>query len=424
MTEVKRKIHILGLNSFNFEELPHSSKKLFKNIQNIAVPESYSANIQKWLDKSTNKQKTFFFSKSDQNLIDWLRKNNDDVLLISRGDPLWFGIGRILLENFTKDELIFYPSNTCVQLAASKLKIPWQDIFTVSMHGRDSTILTKAIKNKKPIIAIITDSKKSTLELIRKNLIELQLDNFYEFWLCEELGFRNELIRKIAFEESFPKDISSLNIVFLLKQEQLKKGHQTPLFGLRDSSFKTYSDRPNLLTKREVRIQILADLELPEKGILWDIGAGCGTIGLEALRLRPKLKLVSIDKRFGTKAIITENAKRLNVSPQKIIEQDIKLILKKGLPKHLNSPNRVVIGGCDKATKISIIKYLSKDIHKGDIIVLPIITYEAMQEIQKVFQDLDYETNLNLIQTYKGLTISEGTRFEPNNPIFIIKGQR
>ena len=45
------------------------------------------------------------------------------------------------------------------------------------------------------------------------------------------------------------------------------------------------------MTKREIRIQILADLELPQEGVLWDLGAGVGSVGLEALRLRPKLKL-------------------------------------------------------------------------------------------------------------------------------------
>ena len=54
------------------------------------------------------------------------RSRKTDVILISRGDPLWFGIGRILLENFSKDELSFYPSNTCIQLAFSKL-IVWKE---------------------------------------------------------------------------------------------------------------------------------------------------------------------------------------------------------------------------------------------------------------------------------------------------------
>ncbi len=94
-----------------------------------------------------------------------------DVILISRGDPLWFGVGRILLENFSKDELIFYPSNTCIQLAFSKLKISWQDTVNVSIHGRDSTKLIEALRARPSSLTIITDSNNKSLEVIKKHFI-------------------------------------------------------------------------------------------------------------------------------------------------------------------------------------------------------------------------------------------------------------
>ena len=210
-----------------------------------------------------------------------LEKN--DVILISRGDPLWFGIGRILLENFSKDELSFYPSNTCIQLVFSKLKIPWQDTINLSIHGRDSTKLIEALKTKPSSLSFITDSNNKSLEIIKKNLSELNLIDFYDFWLCEEIGFENEKIKKLILKESLPSDISSLNIVVLKKTKKNYSNNDLPLFGISDHLFKTFDDRPNLLTKREVRVQILAALELPRNGVIWDIGAGCGSIGLEAV---------------------------------------------------------------------------------------------------------------------------------------------
>ena len=86
--------------------------------------------------------------------------------------------------------------------------------------------------------------------------------------------------------------------------------------------------------------------------------------------------------------------------------------------------NRVVIGGCDKETKIEIIEAISKHLKRGDIIVLPIIIYEVLQKVSNLLKQLNYETSMNLIQTFKGLSISEGTRFEPNNPVFIIKAKK
>jgi len=424
MTEVNRKIHVVGINSYIFGDLSSKLQDLFSKTENIAVPNSYLEEIKSWSENDLEKKKTFFSSKSNYELVNWLRFQKTDVILISRGDPLWFGIGRILLENFSKDELSFHPSNTCIQLAFSKLKIPWQDTFNVSIHGRDSTKLVEALKARPSSLAIITDLNNKSLEIIKKNLSELNLIEFYDFWLCEEIGFEKENIRKLNLKESLPSNISSLNIVVLIKTTRNYSNNNLPLFGISDHIFKTFDDRPNLFTKREVRVQILADLELPQKGVIWDIGAGCGSIGLEALKLRPYLDLFCIDKRIGSKALILENSKRLGVKPKFIFEEDINKTLNTRNLSSFEKPNRLVIGGCDKKTKIQIINKLAKDMSIGDIIVIPIIDFQTIKELKEELEDKNFKTNLNLIQTYKSLSIANGMRLEPNNPIFLLKGKK
>tara|TARA_B100000945_G_scaffold128278_1_gene102211 strand:- start:66 stop:1340 length:1275 start_codon:yes stop_codon:yes gene_type:complete len=424
MPKEKRKIHVIGINSFEFVELPKKIQNLFLETDNIAVPNAYFSNINVWAKNNSKKKKIFFSSNSDHKLINWLKSQKTDVILISRGDPLWFGIGRILLKNFSKEELSFYPSNTCVQLAFSKLKIPWQEINTVSIHGRDSSKFVQAIKSKPSSLAVITDSKINSLEIIKNNLIELNLNNLYDFWLCEEIGFKNEKIRKLNIEGKLPTNISALNIVILQKTEKELIDSIIPLFGLRDETFKTFEDRPNLLTKREVRIQILADLELPEKGTLCDIGAGCGSIGLEALKLRPNLDLFCIDKRIGSRELILENAKRLGVKPKDILEEDINNTFKNKNNNYLKKANRIIVGGSDKETKLHIIEEFSLTMNYGDIIIIPIIDIQTIKELKAELEDNNFKTSLNLIQTYKSLSIAEGIRLEPNNPVFLLKGKK
>jgi len=424
MTEVNRKIHVIGINSYIFEDLPSKLQDLFVKTRNIAAPNSYFEEIKSWSENDLENKKSFFSSNSNHELVNWLRFQKTDVILISRGDPLWFGIGRILLENFPKDELSFYPSNTCIQLAFSKLKIPWQDTVNLSIHGRDSTKLIEALKARPSSLAIITDSDNKSLEIIKKNLSELNLIDIYDFWLCEEIGFPNENIRKLNLKESLPFGISSLNIAVLIKTEKNYSNNNLPLFAIEDSVFKTFNDRPNLLTKREIRVQVLADLELPQNGVIWDIGAGCGSIGLEALKLRPNLDLFCIDKRIGSKALILENSKRLGVKPKFIYEEDINNTLNTRNFNSFDKPNRLVIGGCDKETKLQIIKKIAQDMSIGDIIVIPIIDIKSIEGLREELEDNNFKTNLNLIQTYKSLSISEGIRLEPNNPVFLLKGKK
>jgi len=294
----------------------------------------------------------------------------------------------------------------------------------VSIHGRDSTKLTEALKARPSNLAVLTDSNNKSLEIIKKNLSEFDLIDIYDFWLCEEIGFDNENIRKLNLKESLPSDISSLNIVVLTKTNKNYSNDNLPLFGISDHIFKTFDDRPNLFTKREVRVQILADLELPKNGVIWDIGAGCGSIGLEALKLRPNLDLFCIDKRIGSKELKIENSRRLGVKPKFIFEEDIINTLNTRNLSSYEKPNRLVIGGCDKKTKIQIINKLAQDMRIGDIIVIPIIDIQTIKELKEELEDKNFETNLNLIQTFKSLSISEGMRLEPNNPVFLLKGKR
>jgi len=221
-----------------------------------------------------------------------------------------------------------------------------------------------------------------------------------------------------------PSDISNLNIAVLSKKKENYSNNNLPLFGINDNVFKTFDDRPNLLTKREVRIQILADLELPKNGTIWDIGAGCGSIGLEALKLRPNLDLFCIDKRIGSRALIQENSKRLGVKPKFIFEEDINNTLNSRNLSSFKKPNRLVIGGCNKKTKLQIINKLAKYMSIGDIIVIPIIDIQTIKELKEELEDKNFKTNLNLIQTYKSLSIAEGMRLEPNNPVFLLKGKK
>ena len=95
--------------------------------------------------------------------------------------------------------------------------------------------------------------------------------------------------------------------------------------------------------------------------------------------------------------------------------------------KNLSSfkkPNRLVIGGCDKKTKLQIINKVTIDMNIGDIVVIPIIDIQTIKELKNELEHKNFKTTLNLIQTYKSISISEGMRLDPNNPVFLLKGKK
>ena len=103
MKKFKRKIHVIGLNSFKIADLSLEVQDLFYKVKNIAAPHTYMNEIKDWISMKRIEEKNFYASKSNLDLINWLKFRENDVLLISKGDPLWYGIGRMLLNNFSKD---------------------------------------------------------------------------------------------------------------------------------------------------------------------------------------------------------------------------------------------------------------------------------------------------------------------------------
>ena len=73
MTKIKRKIHVIGINSFEFQELPIKLQNLFLETTNIAIPDSFFKDIQLWANRNPIKKKVLFASRSDINLINWLK---------------------------------------------------------------------------------------------------------------------------------------------------------------------------------------------------------------------------------------------------------------------------------------------------------------------------------------------------------------
>jgi precorrin-6Y C5,15-methyltransferase (decarboxylating) len=189
-----------------------------------------------------------------------------------------------------------------------------------------------------------------------------------------------------------------------------------PLFGLEDGLFLQLDDRPGLMTKREVRIQVLADLELPATGVLWDLGAGVGSIGLEALRLRPGLELWALEQRGGSGSLIRANAERLGVRPAGVVEGRAPEALA-GLP----DPDRVVIGG-GGAERAAVLAEVIERLRPGGRVVIPLATIEALAELRPLLERAGFDLGVSQHQAWRGAPLADGTRLVPLNPVMVLKG--
>ena len=342
------------------------------------------------------------------------------VVVLASGDPLWFGIGRLLLQHFSPQQLRFHPAPSSLQLAFARLGRPWQDASWVSLHGRDPEPLAAALQKRPPALAVLTDPARGGAEEVRLLLRASGLEAAYGFWLCERLGHAAERVQMLAPSDPLPQDLDPLHLVVLLAEASpppKDPGH-LPLLGLDDGLFLQHADRPGLMTKREVRIQVLADLELPAQGVLWDVGAGVGSIGLEALRLRPGLQLFALESRGGSRALIAANAERLGVRPAGIGEGRAPAAL-----AELPDPDRVVIGGGGQ-DRAAILQVVLERLRPQGVVVIPLATLEALAELRPLLEQGGLQVRVGQLQAWRGAALADGTRLAPLNPVLVLQGKR
>ncbi len=201
-------------------------------------------------------------------------------MVLATGDPLFYGIGRILLAAFPRDEIVFLPNVSSVALAFARLKQTWHDATFVSLHGRPMETLLPALWRGEAKIAIFTDASNDPAAIARL-ICQQGLCDHYDLWVCENLGGAEERVTQWEPARMTGETFAGLNVVVLLAKVAPPET-SVPLLGIPDSAISHRGAPGGLITKRAVRLHALADLELHCDDVLWDVGAGSGSVSLEA----------------------------------------------------------------------------------------------------------------------------------------------
>jgi precorrin-6Y C5,15-methyltransferase (decarboxylating) len=414
---------VVGCDGSGFNGLTHAWQEALGQADLVVAPARLLDDLKRQVTAlSLGGRPTFLASDGLTTLLGRLRQALDareSVIVLASGDPLWFGIGRLLLQHLPPRSLRFHPAPTSLQLAFARLGRPWQDARWVSLHGRDPEPLAQALQQRPAALGVLCDPDQGGALSVRRLLASSGLEAAYRFWLAERLGHPDERLRCFAPAEPLPSDLDRLHLVVLIAEPpEIPAAETLPLFGLADGLWLQHEDQPGLMTKREVRIQLLADLELPERGVLWDVGAGVGSVGLEALRLRPQLQLWAIERRAGAAALIGANAARLHVHPAGILEAEATEAL-----ACLPDPDRVLVGG-GGSRRDSLLQEVLQRLRPGGIVVVPLATLEALATVRQALEKAGLELGISQLQAWRGTPLGDGTRLMPLNPVLILRGRR
>ena len=231
------------------------------------------------------------------------------AVVLASGDPGFFGATRLLGELFGTDRLRIHPGPSSVAVAFARLGLPWDDAIVVSAHGRplDSAISAAGEGGK---VAFLL-SPENTASRLADALCALGRGGD-TMAVAEHLGDHDERITVATVEEisraSF--DPLAVAIVIAAGTDPVPPGKRIS-FGAPEQRF---VHRNAMITKAELRSVILSKLDLPPVGRLLDIGAGSGSVGIEAALLVPALEVVAIEMDPAAIAHIGANAAAFGVA--------------------------------------------------------------------------------------------------------------
>lgn len=334
-----------------------------------------------------------------------------DVAVLASGDPLFYGIGRRLLDYFGSELVEILPTLSSMQDAACRFKLSWDDARLISLHGRRHVhVPGLMLAHHKTFM--FTDQTQSPAVLAQDVLAYLhliedeQLSAECRVMVAENIGGDEEALFSGTLQEAADHVFTDLNVMCLLRPEV----YRSSVLGLSEQEI---AHSRGLITKDEVRAVTLHSLHLPQKGVFWDVGAGSGSIAIEAARLNPDLTVYAIERKDEELANIRENIRRFgcyNVVPVAGLAMDVLA--------DLPTPQRIFIGG-NGGQLADIVTLAAERLPDDGFLVINGVIEKTITEAPKLMIDQGFTVTTSTISITRSGNNGERITL---NPITIMTG--
>lgn len=332
-----------------------------------------------------------------------------NICILASGDPLFFGIGSLLLRHFPQTDVAFIPQPSSVQWACARLGIPWADATLLSAHGRNLQGLAAQLRQSTRA-AILTDPGAHSGPRIAAHLLAHGVTCF-KAHLCEHLGSPDERIRALTLQElAETTDVADIHLLVL---ERSDSPLPPSLPSLPEAAFEHATPLRGLITKREVRVLTLAALRLRPTGVFWDVGAASGSVAIEAALLCPKSQVFAVERHSERAAQCHTNIRALGADNVHVVQ---------GAAPHacvdLPAPDAVFVGGSN-GNLAAICKQAFEALRPTGRLVVNTITLENTVEAQRVLSDLAGPPEATLVQLARAQAVGTLQRWSALNPVHI-----
>ena len=412
MTATEAKIHIIGIGGDGLAGLTARGRDLLASAGLVLGSE----NTLKLLPELKAERRPIGSDLQEVvRLVEAQWGQGRRLVIVATGDPLFYGVARYLCDRLGKDRFEVLPHVSSMQLAFARIKESWEEAYLTNLATHPLETVLDRIRTAE-IVGLFTSEHDDPPKIARQ-LLARGLD-YFRAYICENLGAPDERVTQGELAEIRDLEFAPLNVMILKRKpgrpDQQRAPGQFRRFGNPDDVFVQSRPKSGLITQGEVRAIALAQLDLHPGHIVWDVGAGSGSVAIEAAQLADPGTVHAIEQDAADYYLILANAETFGVRNLKAIHGTAPAAFA-GLP----APDAVFIGGLGREVA-RLLEAAHAALRPGGRLVVNVATLEMLNAAYAALKMLAGSVQVLLVNVARSTEQLETIRFEAVNPTFLL----
>jgi precorrin-6Y C5,15-methyltransferase (decarboxylating) len=404
------KIHIIGIGDDGAEGLTSTARELLRQADLVVGAEPALRRLP-----ASQAERVVLGNNLDAVVSRLAAETGRRTVVLASGDPLFYGVARYLCDKLGKDRFEVVPHVSSMQLAFARVKESWEEAYITNLANHPLPQVLEKVRTAEKVGLFTTEEAPPAA--VAQAMLDRRLD-YFTAYVCENLGSPDERETHMELADLAAQDFAPLNVMILVRKPHLpdrpSESIGRRLFGNPEDAFLQSKPKHGLLTPAEVRAVALAEMDLGPTSIVWDIGAGSGSVSIEAAQIAAGGQVFAIEMDAEDQALIQANAERFGTRNVTAIHGRA--------PEawaQLPNPDAIFVGGSGREVG-RLVELAYERLAEGGRLVANVGSIENLSAVHALLHQRAGDVKLWLLNVARGTYQLERVRFEALNPTFLL----
>jgi precorrin-6Y C5,15-methyltransferase (decarboxylating) len=404
------KVHIVGIADDGLEGLTQRSRNILRQAD-VLIGEPHCLALV----GDGGKDRIALGADLDETVRQIEALSKKKIVVLAGGDPLFYGFARYLCDKLGKDRFEVVPHVSTMQIAFARVKESWEEAFLTNLATHDVESVLEQIRSAEKVGLFTTEAIPP--KAVAQTLLDRQID-YFGAYVCENLGSPDERVTRAELAEIAAHDFGPLNVMILVRKPHVpdrpSESIGRRLFGNPDEAFLQSRPKRGLLTPAEIRAMALAEMDLGPASVVWDIGAGSGSVAIEAAQIAGAGTVYAIEMDPDDHQLIVENAKRFRVA-------NLIPVLGRAPEawRDLPDPDAIFVGGSGRGIS-RLVEAAYERLRVGGRLVATMASIDNIADTHRQLHRCCPVVKVWMLHFARGTCQMDRVRFESLNPTFMV----